>query len=47
MFGMPGGRANGGSRAATDIGTWVEAHYAPKTVDGVVVYDLTETPTNS
>jgi 4-amino-4-deoxy-L-arabinose transferase-like glycosyltransferase len=47
MFGMPGGRANGGSRAATDIGAWVEAHFAPKTVDGVVVYDLTEAPTNS
>jgi 4-amino-4-deoxy-L-arabinose transferase-like glycosyltransferase len=47
MFGMPVGRGNSGSREAADISSWVEAHYSPKTVDGVVVYDLTETPTNS
>jgi 4-amino-4-deoxy-L-arabinose transferase-like glycosyltransferase len=47
MFGMPGGRNSSGSRDAADIGTWVAAHYAPETVDGVVVYDLTATPTNS
>jgi 4-amino-4-deoxy-L-arabinose transferase-like glycosyltransferase len=47
MFGMPIGRGNSGSREAADIGSWVEAHYAPTTVDGVVVYDLTEAPTNS
>jgi 4-amino-4-deoxy-L-arabinose transferase-like glycosyltransferase len=47
MFGMPIGRGNSGSRDAADISSWVEAHYSPKTVDGVVVYDLTETPSNS
>ena len=46
MFGMPG-RGNGGSRDAADIDSWVEAHYTPKKVDGVVVYDLTERPTNA
>jgi hypothetical protein len=47
MFGMPGGRGTTGSREAADISSWVEAHYAEKTVDGVVVYDLTQPPTNS
>ena len=44
MFGMPGGRESSGSRDAADISAWVEAHYSAKTVDGVVVYDLTEAP---
>nr|WP_264039177.1 glycosyltransferase family 39 protein [Mycolicibacterium hodleri] len=47
MFGMPVGRGTTGSREAADIGEWVEAHYAPKTVDGVVLYDLTEVPNHS
>jgi 4-amino-4-deoxy-L-arabinose transferase-like glycosyltransferase len=47
MFGMPMGRGTTGSRDAADISSWVKAHYSEKTVDGVVVYDLTETPTNS
>ena len=47
MFGMAGGRGNGGSRDAADISSWVEAHYTPKKVDGVVVYDLTAPPANS
>ena len=47
MFGMPVGRGNSGSHDAADISSWVAAHYSPKTVDGVVVYDLTQTPTNS
>lgn len=44
MFGLPSGHGNGGSSAAADVRTWVEAHYVPKTVDGVAVYDLTQTP---
>jgi 4-amino-4-deoxy-L-arabinose transferase-like glycosyltransferase len=47
MFGGFGGHDNGGSRAAADIATWVETHYAPTTVDGTVVYDLTMAPKNS
>ena len=47
MFGFPGGRATSGSREAADIGTWVEAQYTAETVDGVVVYDLTQPPTDS
>ena len=30
-----------GSREAADIAQWVETHYAPVTVDGVIIYDLT------
>ncbi len=40
MFGGRGG-ASGGSRDATEIADWVAAHYQPRTVDGVTVYDLT------
>jgi hypothetical protein len=47
MFGGFGGHDNGGSRAAAEIGEWVETHYAPLTVDGTVVYDLTAAPKNS
>ncbi|KUI33270.1 glycosyltransferase family 39 protein [Mycobacterium sp. GA-2829] len=37
------GRApQSGSRAATDIAEWVQAHYRAQTIDGVTVYDLTE-----
>ena len=47
MFGFPSGRATSGSREAADIGTWVEAHYTAETVDGIVVYDLTQPPKDS
>jgi 4-amino-4-deoxy-L-arabinose transferase-like glycosyltransferase len=47
MFGGFGSHGNGGSREAADISEWVEAHYAPMTVDGTVVYDLTAAPKNS
>ena len=33
--------ATSGSREAADIARWVETHYAPVTVDGVIIYDLT------
>ena len=33
--------ATSGSREAADIAEWVETHYAPVTVDGVIIYDLT------
>jgi 4-amino-4-deoxy-L-arabinose transferase-like glycosyltransferase len=36
-----------GSRTAKDIADWVQANYAPITVDGVVLYDLTAAPRNS
>jgi len=41
MIGNWAGAATG-SRQPTDIAKWVESHYAPMTVDGVVLYDLTE-----
>jgi hypothetical protein len=46
MIGHWGGQA-GGSREAADIAVWVETHYTPLTIDGVIVYDLTEAPQNS
>jgi 4-amino-4-deoxy-L-arabinose transferase-like glycosyltransferase len=47
MFGGFGGHDNGGSREAAAIAEWVESHFAPMTVDGTVVYDLTAAPQNS
>jgi 4-amino-4-deoxy-L-arabinose transferase-like glycosyltransferase len=44
---MAWGSSNGGSRAAADIAEWVEAHYAPISVERAVVYDLTAPPRNS
>jgi 4-amino-4-deoxy-L-arabinose transferase-like glycosyltransferase len=41
------GRQTSGSRESADIAEWVETHYAPLTIDGVIVYDLTEAPQNS
>src|SRR6185295_9615228 len=46
MIGHWGGAA-GGSTVATEIADWVETHYAPQTVDRVVVYDLTQRPKDS
>ncbi|MGY4649322.1 ArnT family glycosyltransferase [Mycobacterium sp. URHB0021] len=46
MIGHWGGAA-GGSTDATEIADWVETHYAPQTVDRVVVYDLTQRPKDS
>jgi 4-amino-4-deoxy-L-arabinose transferase-like glycosyltransferase len=34
--------ATSGSRESADIATWVETHYAPTTIDRVVIYDLTQ-----
>jgi hypothetical protein len=36
-----GGRSQGGSDAASQIASWVEAHYSSTTVGGVTLYDLT------
>jgi 4-amino-4-deoxy-L-arabinose transferase-like glycosyltransferase len=36
-----------GSSDSTDIAQWVETHYTPMTVDRVIVYDLTQPPTDS
>jgi hypothetical protein len=44
MIGHWGGQTSG-SREATDIAEWVETHYTPLTIDGVIVYDLA--PQNS
>jgi 4-amino-4-deoxy-L-arabinose transferase-like glycosyltransferase len=46
MIGHWGGQTSG-SREAADIAEWVETHYTPLTIDGVIVYDLTEAPQNS
>jgi 4-amino-4-deoxy-L-arabinose transferase-like glycosyltransferase len=46
MLGAFPGR-DSGSREAASIADWVEAHYAPTTVERVVVYDLTVPPKNS
>lgn len=47
MMGGFGGRATSGSREAADIADWVQAHYAPLTIDGVTIYDLTQRATNT
>jgi 4-amino-4-deoxy-L-arabinose transferase-like glycosyltransferase len=36
-----------GSSESADIAEWVETHYAPQTVDRVLIYDLTQPPRNS
>jgi hypothetical protein len=46
MIGHWGGQSSG-SREAADIAEWVQTHYAPLTVDRVIIYDLTEEPKNS
>jgi hypothetical protein len=46
MLGAFPGR-DSGSREAASIADWVEAHYAPTTVERVVIYDLTVPPKNS
>jgi 4-amino-4-deoxy-L-arabinose transferase-like glycosyltransferase len=46
MIGHWGG-ATTGSRESADIAEWVETHYAPQTVDRVIIYDLTQPPKNS
>ena len=47
MFGQWGAATLVGSREAADIAQWVETHFAPMTLDGVVVYDLTQPPKNT
>jgi 4-amino-4-deoxy-L-arabinose transferase-like glycosyltransferase len=46
MIGHWGGGTTG-SRESADIAEWVETRYTPQTVDRVIVYDLTQPPTNS
>ncbi|MYW01267.1 glycosyl transferase, partial [Streptomyces sp. SID3343] len=52
--GLPGGgaagggmRSMGGSNQSQAIATWVEQTYAATTVDGVTLYDLTDTRTDA
>jgi 4-amino-4-deoxy-L-arabinose transferase-like glycosyltransferase len=44
MMGAFGRHTASGSREAAGITEWVETHFVPMTVDGVVVYDLTAAP---
>ncbi|MCT7656869.1 glycosyltransferase family 39 protein [Mycobacterium deserti] len=45
---MPGpGTHTSGSREAAAIAEWVQEQFTPVTVEGVVLYDLTQTPRNS
>ena len=39
--GGPGGGSGGGTTTAGKISAWVEANYAPQTVGGQTVHDLT------
>lgn len=43
--GMGGGRQNGGSQAASEISAWVQSTFPSTTIDGVTVYDLTQSGT--
>ena len=46
MIGRWGGQQSG-SRESAAIAEWVETHYTPLTIDGVIVYDLTAAQKNS
>ncbi|HET6735570.1 MAG TPA: glycosyl transferase, partial [Mycobacterium sp.] len=46
MIGHWGGQSSG-SREAAGIAEWVQTHYAPQTVDRVIIYDLTQEQKNS
>jgi 4-amino-4-deoxy-L-arabinose transferase-like glycosyltransferase len=46
MIGHWGSVTSGRSESA-EIAQWVETHYAPSTIDDVIVYDLTQAPRNS
>ncbi len=46
MIGHWGGTSTG-SHESADIAQWVETHYTPRTVDRVIIYDLTQPPKNS
>jgi 4-amino-4-deoxy-L-arabinose transferase-like glycosyltransferase len=46
MFGR-WGRGGSGSHEAADIADWVQAHYSPRTIDHVQVYDLTASQRDS
>ena len=37
-----GGKQMGGSQAASEIAQWVEENFTSQTVDGVTLYDLTQ-----
>ena len=41
------GASTTGSNESADIAEWVETHYTPLTIDGVLIYDLTQPPHNS
>jgi 4-amino-4-deoxy-L-arabinose transferase-like glycosyltransferase len=45
--GMRGGISNGGSDASAAISAWVEEHFAPQTVGGVTLYDLSPAASSS
>jgi 4-amino-4-deoxy-L-arabinose transferase-like glycosyltransferase len=47
MIGQWSGHSASGSREAANIADWVETRFTPTTVDGVVIYDLTQPPRNS
>jgi hypothetical protein len=42
-----GAHDTGGSHDASDIADWVEANFAPTTVDGVTLYDVSAKPHDS
>ena len=46
LIGRWGGQQSG-SRESAAIAEWVETHYTPLTIDGVIVYDLTAAQKNS
>lgn len=37
-----GGKQMGGSQAASEIAQWVEENFTSQTIDGVTLYDLTQ-----
>ena len=43
MFGM-GARHGSGSRDSVDIADWVQSSFTPIRVDGVVLFNLTDSP---
>jgi 4-amino-4-deoxy-L-arabinose transferase-like glycosyltransferase len=47
FVGGPGGNQQGGSNASSAIAAWVADNFAAQTVDGVTIYDLTESATGA
>jgi hypothetical protein len=47
LGGGPGGNQMGGSNASSEIAAWVAENFTAQTIDGVTIYDLTQSTTSN